>query len=112
MVQGICLFHRNVNGGNAIGYNFLVAGFGQIFEGRAGGIDEPIVGAQAGGYNLASTGVGMLGSFISTAPSAAALTAVAHPLAWKLSLPGGPPEGEGGLLLNAPAPPPRTSPPA
>jgi hypothetical protein len=101
MVQAICLFHRNVNGWNDIGYNFLVDRFGQIFEGRAGGIDEPIVGAQAGGYNLASTGVGVLGNFISAAPSAAAQAAVEHVLAWKLSLHGVPAEGEVDVVVNA-----------
>ena len=100
MVQAICLFHRNVNGWNDIGYNFLVDRFGQVFEGRKGGIDEPIVGAQAGGYNLASTGVGVLGNFISAAPSAAAMAAVEHLLAWKLSLHGVPAEGEIDVVVN------------
>ncbi len=60
--------------------------YGRIFEARAGGIDEPVVGAQAGGYNLVSTGIAVLGTFmavpISTAGprragSAARLEAVA-----------------------------------
>jgi hypothetical protein len=100
-VQAICLFHKDVNGWNDIGYNFLVDRFGQIFEGRKGGIDEPIVGAQAGGYNLASTGVGVLGNFIGAAPSSAAISAVEHLLAWKLSLHGVPAEGEIDVVVNA-----------
>src|SRR4051794_25647194 len=63
MVRAICLFHKYGNGWNDIGYNFVVDRFGQVFEGREGGVDETIVGAQAGGYNFNSTGVALLGNF-------------------------------------------------
>jgi hypothetical protein len=88
MVRSICLFHKYGNGWNDIGYNFVVDRYGQIFEARAGGIDEPIVGAQAGGYNVYSSGVALLGSFSGAAPSRAAFDALSKLLAWKLSLHG------------------------
>jgi hypothetical protein len=88
IVRSICLFHKYVHGWNDIGYNFLVDRYGRIFEGRAGGIDEPLAGAQAGGYNLLSTGVALLGTFVYARPTAAAMDAVARLLAWKLTLHG------------------------
>ena len=100
IVLGICLFHRNVNGWNDIGYNMLVDRYGQVFEGRAGGIDEPVVGAQAGGFNLHSAGVATLGNFGYRQLPAAGVDALAHVLAWKLSLSGVPPEGKIGVVSN------------
>ena len=60
---GICRYHRDSNGWNDIGYNFLVDKYGQIFEGRAGGSTRPVIGAQAQGYNSHSTGIACLGTF-------------------------------------------------
>jgi uncharacterized protein with LGFP repeats len=88
MLRAIYIFHRYVRGWNDIGYNFVVDLYGRIFEARAGGIDEPVVGAQAGGYNLVSSGVAVLGSFTSTPISAPARQALERLLAWKLSLHG------------------------
>jgi hypothetical protein len=88
MVLGICLFHRNGNGWDDIGYNFLVDRYGRVWEGRSGGLDASVVGAQAGGFNSESTGVAMLGTFAGAPPPAAAMRALARLLAWKLSLHG------------------------
>ena len=86
IVLGIARFHRNSNGWNDIGYNFLVDKYGQIFEGRAGGIDQPIVGAQAQGFNSVSTGVACLGTFTSVAQTPAGMDALARLIGWKLSV--------------------------
>ena len=90
VVLGVCLFHRNGNGWNDIGYNFLVDRFGRVFEGRAGGIDQPVLGAQAGGFNAGSTGVSVIGDFSRSRPPAAAMSSLARLLAWKLPLHGVP----------------------
>lgn len=86
MLRAIFAFHRFVRGWNDIGYNFVIDAFGRIFEARAGGTDEPVVGAQAGGYNQVSTGVAVLGSYGGQDPPAPALAALHALLAWKLSL--------------------------
>jgi hypothetical protein len=93
MLRSIYVFHRYTRGWHDIGYNFAIDAFGRIWEARAGGIDEAVVGAQAGAYNLESTGVAVLGSFMSEVPPPAAIDALQRLLAWKLSLHGVPARG-------------------
>ena len=100
MLRAIYAFHRFVNGWNDIGYNFVIDAFGRIFEARAGGVEEPVVGAHAGGYNLVSTGVAILGSFMASSPPAPARAALERLLAWKLSLHGLPTEGGVTVRVN------------
>ena len=94
IVLAICRFHRDDNGWNDIGYNFLVDKYGQIFEGRAGGIDRPVVGAQAQGYNDQSTGVSSLGTFNTVGQTDAGLKALSQLIAWRLSIAGVPVAGK------------------
>src|SRR6185437_12713561 len=100
ILKSIYQFHRFVRGYNDIGYNFAIDAFGRIWEARAGGVDEPVIGAQAGGYNFASTGVVILGTFISVLPPPAALAALERLLAWKLSLHGVPALGRVGVRVD------------
>ncbi|HVR05833.1 MAG TPA: N-acetylmuramoyl-L-alanine amidase [Solirubrobacteraceae bacterium] len=93
MLRSIFAFHRYGNGWNDIGYNFVVDRFGRIFEARAGGIDEPVIGAQAGGYNYCSTGIAVLGTYSAQPISPAAQAALVRLLAWKLALHGAPVQG-------------------
>jgi hypothetical protein len=86
IVRGIQLFHVRSNGWNDIGYNFLVDRFGTIYEGRYGGVDQNVVGAHALGFNTGSVGIALLGTYGSSAPSAAAQDAIARLVAWRLDL--------------------------
>lgn len=86
IVRGIEVYHVKGNGWNDIGYNFLVDKYGQVFEGRYGGVDKNVIGAHAEGFNTGSTGVALLGTYGSAGPSAAARTALANLLAWRLDV--------------------------
>jgi N-acetylmuramoyl-L-alanine amidase len=109
MVLAVCRYHRNSNGWNDIGYQFVVDRYGKIFEGRAGGIDQAVVGAQAQGYNTQSTGIANLGTFSTVGQTEAGLRALAKLISWKFAVHGVPPTGTatvrsaGGALNRYPA---------
>jgi hypothetical protein len=86
IVRGIYQFHTQTNGWCDIGYNFVIDRYGQIFEGRFGGIDRPVIGAHAAGFNTESTGVAVLGEFTSSSLPPEGYGALKSLLAWKLSI--------------------------
>ena len=94
IILSICRFHRNSNGWNDIGYNFVVDKFGTLWEGRAGGIDQPVIGAQAQGYNAQTTGIAAIGTHTSLPGTAPMLDAIASLIRWKLPLHGAPTQGD------------------
>jgi len=100
MLLAIFQYHRYVRGYHDIAYNFIIDLFGRIWEARAGGIDLPVMGAHAGGYNQESTGVAILGDFMDVVPSPAAIDALEHLLAWKLSLHGLPTLGRATVVVS------------
>lgn len=73
-----------------IGYNALVDKCGTIFEGRYGGLDLPVVGAQTYGFNTRSWGIAAIGTFQvikgvpATPISSQMLGSIAALSAWKL----------------------------
>jgi hypothetical protein len=85
-VRAIELYHVQGNGWNDIGYNFLVDKYGQVFEGRYGGVTRPVVGAHAQGFNSGSVGISVIGDYGSTAISPAARAALVSLIAWRLDL--------------------------
>ena len=93
VVLAICRYHRNSNGWNDIGYNALVDRFGTIYEGRAGGLDQAVVGAQAQGFNSQTAGVANIGDYSSMGASDEALAATANYIRWKLGVHGQPLSG-------------------
>jgi N-acetylmuramoyl-L-alanine amidase len=86
IVRGIEVYHVQGNGWNDIGYNFLVDKYGQVFEGRYGGVDKNVIGAHAEGFNTGSVGVALLGTYTTTAPTSAAKNALVNLLAWRLDI--------------------------
>ena len=86
IVLGICRFHVYGNGWNDIGYNALVDRFGTLYEGRAGGLKQPVVGAQAQGFNSQTTSIASIGDHTSEAPTPQAQQSIIQFLAWKMAV--------------------------
>jgi uncharacterized protein with LGFP repeats len=94
VIRSIYRYHVVSSGWRDIGYNFLVDKCGNIYEGRAGGVAKPVMGAHTRGFNSNSMGIAVLGSFNNTKPAGAAVKAIARLTAWKLGLHGGNPRGK------------------
>ncbi|MER6415208.1 peptidoglycan recognition protein [Streptomyces humidus] len=94
VIRGIYRYHVKSMGWRDIGYNFLVDKCGKVYEGRAGGVAKPVLGAHTLGFNTNSMGIAVLGTFGSAKPNAATVDAVARLTAWKLGLFGADPKGK------------------
>jgi N-acetylmuramoyl-L-alanine amidase len=88
MVLAICRYHRNSNGWDDIGYNALVDKYGVLYEGRAGGLDQAVIGAQAQGFNTSTAGISNIGDHTALAQTPEALDAMARYIRWKLPVHG------------------------
>ncbi|MFV0128739.1 N-acetylmuramoyl-L-alanine amidase [Streptomyces sp. HMX112] len=100
LVRGIYAYHVNQLGWKDIGYNFLVDKCGTVYEGRKGGVDRPVQGAHAYGFNAETTGVSVLGTYTDAAPPQAAMASVAKIAAWKLGQYGVDPAGTATLTAG------------
>lgn len=86
ILRGIQAYQMDVRGFSDMGYNLMIDRFGTVWEGRAGGVDAGVIGAQAQGFNTGSFGVGLIGDFSSVAPPDAMVDALADLLAWKFDV--------------------------
>ncbi|WP_155855175.1 S-layer homology domain-containing protein [Actinotalea ferrariae] len=102
ILRGIQRYHVDARGWCDIGYNVLVDKFGQVFEGRRGGLEELVVGVHASGHNTNTVGVSVLGDYTKVAPTTAAIDALVRVIAWKSYLHGIDPAGsavKNGVLM-------------
>lgn len=86
VVRGIWEYHAITRGWGDIGYNALVDKYGNIYEGRAGGLDRAVQGAHVGGFNSHTFGISMMGDYSSAAPSQQALKAMGEMIGWKAAV--------------------------
>ncbi len=93
IIRAIYAYHTQTLGWCDIAYNAMVDKYGQVFEGRAGGITNPVEGAHTGGFNHNTWGVAMLGNFDVVPPTPIQLKTTARLLGWRLGMDGVDPLG-------------------
>ncbi|OBB61722.1 cold-shock protein [Mycobacterium sp. 852013-51886_SCH5428379] len=86
MIRSIYEYHTRTLGWCDLGYNALVDKYGQVFEGRAGGMDRPVAGSHTGGFNTDTWGVAMMGNFEVVPPTPIQLRNTGRLLGWRLGL--------------------------
>jgi uncharacterized protein with LGFP repeats len=86
IIQSIYAYHTRTLGWCDIAYNALVDKYGQVFEGRAGGMTRPVEGAHTGGFNKNTWGVAMLGNFDVVPPTPIQLRTVGRLMGWRLGM--------------------------
>lgn len=100
IVRGIYYYHTKVRGWSDIGYNLLVDKYGQIFEGRYGGLNMGVIGAHARDFNTGSFGLSLMGNFTTVTPSSAMTEAAYRAIAWQWEVYGINPDPKGKLTRN------------
>ena len=86
IIRAIDTYHVRSNGWNDIGYNFLIDAYGRVYEGRAGGIDRPVIGAHTEGFNTGSVGIAVIGNGSLAPLTDAAREALTNLIAWRLDV--------------------------
>jgi N-acetylmuramoyl-L-alanine amidase len=84
IVRAIYWYHTKSLGWCDIAYNFLVDKYGQLFEGRFGGMTNPVLPGATKGFNTGSVAVSAIGNFHVARPPAVMIRAIERLLAWRL----------------------------
>jgi N-acetylmuramoyl-L-alanine amidase len=88
IMRGIWAYHVQSLGYCDIAYNFLIDNYGVAYEGRLGGIDQPVLGAHSLNWNTGTTGIAIVGTFSSVLPSNATLGTLEGLIRWKFKVHG------------------------
>ncbi|WP_257162094.1 N-acetylmuramoyl-L-alanine amidase [Corynebacterium cystitidis] len=100
IVRGIQAYHGATLGWGDVGYNALVDKFGNIYEGRYGGLDRDVMGAHVGGFNHNTWGVSVLGNYMNAYPTQDTINALGELAGWRLAQEGQDPTGSSWLGMS------------
>jgi uncharacterized protein with LGFP repeats len=88
IVRAIYVHHTCNLGWSDIAYNALVDKYGQVFEGRFGGMTRAVQGTHTGGFNRNTWGVCLIGLFDAVRPTPVQVRTVGSLLGWRLAMDG------------------------
>jgi uncharacterized protein with LGFP repeats len=86
IIRSIYAYHTITLGWCDIAYNALVDKYGQVFEGRGGGITKDVLGSHTGGFNRDVWGVSLIGDFEEVPPPDVMVKTTGRLLGWRMSL--------------------------
>jgi N-acetylmuramoyl-L-alanine amidase-like protein len=84
IMRAIYWYHTKGLGWCDIAYNFLVDKYGQVFEGRYGGMTKPVQPGATKGFNTGSVAVSAIGNYQIARPTSALIRSIERVLAWRL----------------------------
>jgi uncharacterized protein with LGFP repeats len=100
IVRSIYAYHTRTLGWSDIAYNALVDKYGQVFEGRFGGMTRSVHGTHTGGFNRNTWAVCMIGEFDAVGPTPVQVRTVGRLLGWRLAIDGIDPQGSVALTSD------------
>lgn len=93
IVRGIYQYHAQQLGWCDIGYQALADKYGNLYEGRYGGLNKDVWGAHAGGFNENTWAVSMLGNYATAPTTEKMIKAVGDVAGWRAAVAGFDPTG-------------------
>ena len=93
IVRGIYQYHAQQLGWCDVGYHVLADKYGNLYEGRKGGLNKDVWGAHAGGFNENTWAISMLGNYDTTPTTAEMIQAVGDIAGWRAAVAGIDPTG-------------------
>lgn len=93
IVRGVYVYHAQTLGWCDVGYQSMVDKYGNIYEGRYGGLNKDVYGAHAGGFNRNTWAVSMLGNYETAPTTTTMIESVGQLLGWRAAVAGLDPTG-------------------
>lgn len=83
IVRGIYQYHAQTLGWCDVGYHSLVDKYGNIYEGHSGGLNKPVQGVHAGGFNSNTWAISFLGNYDEAPATQAMIDAAGNLAGWR-----------------------------